>query len=65
MAPERLSIAGARDWASDYRGVEAPMPLVFAQKDTRTGIKLQKTPIDGAEHGEGKAEAQGTGERRT
>ena len=28
-------------------------------------IKLQKTPIDGAEYGEGEAEAQGTGGRRT
>ena len=31
------------------------------QKDTQHGIKLQTTPRDGAEHGEGEADAQGTG----
>ena len=41
--------------------MEAPRPLVFAQNDTQTGIKLQKTPRDGAEHRKGKAEAEGTG----
>ena len=37
----------------------------FHAKGHLTGIKLHKTPRDGAEHGEGEAEAQGTGGRRT
>ena len=58
------SSTGARAWASDCQGVKASRPQVFAQKDTRTGNKLQKTPRDGAENGEVEAEAQGTGGRR-
>ena len=28
---------GARAWDSDIQGVEAPMPLALAQKDTQKG----------------------------
>ena len=45
--------------------MDAPKPQVFAQKDTPTGIKLQKKPIDGVEQWGGKAEAQRKGVRRT
>ena len=41
------------------------MPLVFSQKYNQAGIKLYKTPRDGAEHRKGEAEAEGTGVRRT
>ena len=34
----------------------------FHAKGHLVGIKLQKTPIDSVEHGEGEEEAQGTGE---
>ena len=29
--------AGARAWVRNYQGVEAPRPLVLAQKDTQKG----------------------------
>ena len=45
--------------------MEAPWPFTLVQKDTQKDIKLQKTPIDVAEHGEGEADAQGAGDRRT
>ena len=45
--------------------MEAPWPLELVQKDTQREIKLHKTPIDGSEHGDGEADAQGTGDRRT
>ena len=32
------SSAGARDWASDLQGSEAPGPLDLAKKDTQKGI---------------------------
>ena len=54
-----------RDWESNHQGVEAPRPQVFMQKDTQRGIKLQTTPRYGAEHGEGEADSQGAGGRRT
>ena len=44
--------------------MEAPWPLELAQKDTQRDIKLHKTPRDGAEHGEGEEDTQGTGDRR-
>ena len=44
--------------------MEAPWPLDLEQKDTQRYIKLHKTPRDGAEHGEGEEDAQGTGDRR-
>ena len=59
--PAWKSSAGARAWESNHQVLEAPSPLVFAQNDTQTGIKLQKTPRDGAEHRKGEAEAEGTG----
>ena len=40
-----------------------PRSQVFTQKDTQIGIKLQTTPIDREEYGEGKADAHGTGEK--
>ena len=52
-APEWPGSVEVRAWESNFQGVEAPRPLLFAQKDTRTGMKLQKTPRDCAEHGEG------------
>ena len=64
MAPEWPSYAGARAWESNHQGVESPRPQVFTQKDTQRGIKLQKTQKDGAEHGEGDEDAQGTGRQR-
>ena len=45
--------------------MEAPWPLDLAQNDTQREIKHQKTPRDGAEHGEGEADVQETGDRRT
>ena len=56
--------AGARGWASDRQGMEAPWTLDLAQKDTKREIKHQNTPRDSAEHGEDEADAQGTGDRR-
>ena len=41
--------------------MEAPRPQVLRAKGHLTRIKLQKTPRDDAEHGEGEAEEQGTG----
>ena len=58
------SSAWARDWASNCQGGEALWPLDLAQKNTQRDIKLHKTPRDGAEHGEGEEDAQGTGDRR-
>ena len=65
MAPTCPSSARARARASNHQGVEAPRPQVFTQKDTQRGIKLQTTPRDGTEHGEGESDAQGTGIYRT
>ena len=56
---------GDRACESDHQGVEAPMPEFFTQKDAQHGNKLQTTPRDGVENGEGDASAQGTGEERT
>ena len=41
--------------------MQAPRPQVFTKKDTQQGIKIQTTPIDSAEHREGKADAQAKG----
>ena len=54
-----------RDWESDHQGVEAPRPQAFTQKDTQLVIKLQMTPRDGAEHGEGEMGSQKKGGQRT
>ena len=40
------------------------MSQFFTQNDTQRGIKLQTSPRDVAEQGEGEANAQGTGGRR-
>ena len=46
--------------------METPRPLAVAKKDTRKLIReLQKIPIDGEKLGEGEADAQGPGGRRT
>ena len=42
--------------------MEAPRPLAVVQKDPIENRKLQKTPRDDAEIGEGEADAQGKGE---
>ena len=34
-APAWSGIAGARAWASDHQGVEAPRPKVFTKNDTQ------------------------------
>ena len=52
-----------RAWNINHQGVEAPRPQVFTQKYTQRGIKLHTTPRDGAEHGEGEADAQGKGKK--
>ena len=43
-------------------GSEGAEDSSFQAKGHPTGINLQKTSRDGAEHGEGEAEAQGTGD---
>ena len=55
------SSAGAGAWTSYLQRMEATRPLALEQKDTWKGIKLQKTPRDGAELGEGEADAHKTG----
>ena len=61
--PAWTIIAGARAWASNHQGVQAPRPKVFTQKDTQREIKLQTIPRDGAEHGEVEADAKGVGDK--
>ena len=34
------SSAGAKDWASDFQGVEVPWPLSLAQKNTQIYVKI-------------------------
>ena len=57
--------ARARDCASYCQGVEASWPIDPAQNETQREIKPQKTPRDGAEHGEGEMDEQGMGYIRT
>ena len=42
MASAWQSSAGARDWARDCQGVEAPIPQVFVQKDTRWELMFRR-----------------------